>query len=141
MNRIDMTRKYIQSKASGWLIEHLEGVAEAAAELARRRGLDPELAEIAGLLHDIARAYDPFVSKHGPRVAEYARQWLESTARFTPQEVDQICRAITYHSKKRLIHSPFDEVLKDGDVYDHVVNGLFLDKDQARIETLTEELG
>ena len=140
MNRIELTKQYIAAIAPEWLKEHLAGVAEAAAELARRRGLNAELAEIAGWLHDIARALDPRAEKHGPRGAELAREWLSETGRFEESEIDTICRAIYYHSKKRLIHSPFDEVLKDGDVYDHVVSGLFLDKDAQRIRRLSDEL-
>lgn len=140
MNRIELTQQYITAIAPDWLRQHLAGVAEAAAELARRRGLNAELAEIAGWLHDIARALDPWAEKHGPRGAELARDWLSETGRFEESEIDTICQAIYYHSKKRLIHSPFDEVLKDGDVYDHVVSGLFLDKDAERIRRLSDEL-
>lgn len=140
MNRIEMTRQYIHRIAPSWLIEHLEGVAEASAELAKRRGLDSELMEIAGLLHDIARAIDPYADKHGPRGAKHSREWLESTGAFSLEEIERITTAIYYHSKKRLVHSPFDEVLKDGDVYDHVVSGLFLEKDEARISALIKEL-
>lgn len=140
MNRIELTRNYVKKVSSGWLFDHLEGVAQAASELARRRGENEELAEIAGYLHDIARAVDPYADKHGPRGSEIARTWLESTKQFSTEEIDQICHAIFYHSKKRLVHSPFDEVLKDGDVYHHVIDGLFLQKDEDRIESLMKEL-
>lgn len=140
MNRIELTQQYIADITPDWLKQHLAGVAQAAAELARRRGLDAELAEIAGWLHDIARALDPWAEKHGPRGAELAGEWLSETGRFEESEINTICQAIYYHSKKRLIHSPFDEVLKDGDVYDHVVSGLFLDKDAERIRRLSDEL-
>ncbi|HHT21590.1 MAG TPA: HD domain-containing protein [Tissierellia bacterium] len=140
MKRIESTRQYIHRVAPEWLINHLEGVAEASAELARRRGLESELAEIAGLLHDIARSLDPSAQKHGPRGAELAREWLEDSGEFTAEEIEQITTAIHYHSKKRLVHSPFDEVLKDGDVYDHVLSGLFLSKDEDRIRQLIKEL-
>lgn len=140
MNRCEITKNHVKKISPSWLWDHLRGVAEASAELAKRRGLDPELAEIAGWLHDIARAVDPYADKHGPAGAKLAADWLSQTGLFQPEEVEQIRHAIYYHSKKRLIHSPFDEVLKDGDVYDHVVSGLFLDKDQDRIKALMLEL-
>lgn len=140
MNRSEITKKYVQKISPKWLYDHLEGVALASEELAKRRGENEELALIAGYLHDIARALDPYAEKHGPRGAELARDWLQTTKLFTEEEMNQICQAIHYHSKKRLIHSPFDEVLKDGDVYDHVTTGLFLEKDEDRVTQLSIEL-
>ena len=56
---------------------HLYGVSLAAAMLAKKRGLDPELASMAGMLHDLhayrAGSYDD----HAHKGAELARQILE----------------------------------------------------------------
>lgn len=52
-------RGWLQQRLSPHRYTHSLGVAAAARELAERFGADPAQAELAGLLHDIAREWRP----------------------------------------------------------------------------------
>jgi HD superfamily phosphodiesterase len=98
---------------------HLYGVSQACALLALRRGQDAELAATAGMLHDIAtyRTNDPI--NHAARSAAEARQVLQEIGRFSTEEIEAVCRAISRHSDKAALDDPFSELLKDADVLQH----------------------
>lgn len=53
----DGMRELLKSRLKPGRFEHSLGVAETAAELAGRFGIDREKARIAGLLHDCAREF------------------------------------------------------------------------------------
>ncbi len=103
-------------------VAHLHGVSLVAVMIAKKRGEDPELAAMAGLLHDLyaykAGSYDDH-ARHG---AEYARKILEKLELTTPEETEVICSAIGHHDSKAETDSPMDEVLKDADVLHHTLD-------------------
>lgn len=110
MERIERLKEEVanlyQSKQSGradwadWIYAgHVVPVGEASREVALRFGGSPELAEAAGLLHDVADAVikreDP---THESRSMEIARELLEKTG-FTDAEVAIVVDdAIAHHS-------------------------------------------
>lgn len=98
---------------------HLYGVAEIAALLALQRGVDPELASAAGLLHDISTYATGDSRNHAGRSAAMARSCLRSSGLFTEDETSAVCNAIAHHSDKSATHAPLDELLKDADVLQH----------------------
>ena len=57
-------------------IAHLHGVSLAAVMIAKKRGEDPELAAMAGLLHDMYAYKSGSYDDHARLGAEYARQIL-----------------------------------------------------------------
>jgi uncharacterized protein len=123
---------------------HLNGVSLAATLLAEKRGLDSELAAMAGLLHDMAAYRSGSYDDHAHRGADYARDVLRAMGETTEDEIDQICSMIYHHDDKQIIDSPLDEVLKDADVIHHCFNDLskpVKDKEKARFNALIEELG
>ncbi len=123
---------------------HLNGVSLAATLLAEKRGLDSELAAMAGLLHDMAAYRSGSYDDHAHRGADYARDVLRAMGETTEDEIDQICSMIYHHDDKQVIDSPLDEVLKDADVIHHCFNDLskpVKDKEKARFNALIEELG
>lgn len=101
---------------------HLYGVAGNAALLAIRRGLDPELAAAAGLLHDISTYATGERKNHAGRSAAMARTCMKGSGLFTQEEMDAICSAIAHHSDKDKQQAPLDEVLKDADVMHHCLH-------------------
>ena len=124
MSRLKDLRKYVnkellkmsdEDKRTGAIV-HLYGVSLAATMIAKKRGLDPELArEILGK--------------------------LELT---TEEETETICSAIYHHDDKYAVDAPMDEVLKDADVIHHCMNDLskkVKDKEKARYASLCEEFG
>ena len=98
---------------------HLFGVSAFAALLAMRRGLNVELAGVAGLLHDIATYTSGSSEDHARRSARQARQILDDIGVFSPEETDAIGTAIANHSNKGEVQDPFSELLKDADVLQH----------------------
>ncbi len=127
MNRVELVRQVVdeivQAQPDTWLrrwgLIHLYGVSQAATLLALRRGLDPDLATVAGLLHDL----DTYRTKAGPdhadRSAALARHVLGAMDGFLLLEVEAICTAISRHMDKEEMHGPLDELLKDADVWQH----------------------
>ena len=152
MNRIETVRQQVdtillgmsdaEERRCGYV--HLYGVAQACALLAKKRGESVELAVIAGMLHDIYSYANMDAADHAHKGATIAREILESLNVFSEEETDLICTAIYRHSDKELVHNALDEILKDGDVLQHVMyNPLFEIKqtEQERYGKLAAELG
>lgn len=122
---------------------HLYGVAGNAALLALHRGIDPVLATVCGLLHNISAYATGDRRNHAGRSAAMARSCLRGARLFTDEEVDAVCSAIAHHSDKDKIHTPLDEVLKDADVLHHVLHNPAKPVDEkytARYEAIMQEL-
>ena len=94
----------------------LYGVSLMAVFLARKRDVDPELAGVAGMLHDLASYGTGNPTDHGPRSAMRAGEILSETEAFTGKEIQQIQSTITHHSNKDATHGLFDELPKDANV-------------------------
>jgi HD superfamily phosphohydrolase YqeK len=136
MNRISMIKQYvdkiIQSIASTEerknAYVHTYGVAQCCSIIAGRRGLNPELAYISGLLHDIYAYYTGSYLCHAQSGVDMVRPAIRNMNIFTDDEKMIILSAIFYHSNKELIHDKYDEVLKDADILQP-----FLDDSCSRI--------
>jgi len=98
---------------------HLYGVSLLATLLARARGLDEELAGVAGMLHDLVSYETGDSTDHGPRSSLRAGEMLRSLGGFDEEEIVRIQSAISHHSDKASIHGRFEELLKDADVLQH----------------------
>ena len=123
---------------------HLHGVSLAAVLIARRRGQDPELAAMAGLLHDLWAYRSGSYDNHAHLGADYARKVLGKMEITTSDETDIICDAIWHHDDKANIDSNFAEVLKDADVIDHCLTDPTKEikgKERSRYEKLCLEFG
>ena len=72
-----------------------------------------------------------------------ARSILSRTGLFSEEEIKTVFSAIFYHSNKKEIHGPLDEILKDADVMQHCLfdPGYVSKKDRERFEGLCEEFG
>lgn len=123
---------------------HLYGVAQCMVLLAGRRGLDPELSRIIGLLHDIYSYRTGNSEQHAVHGAEIVREMFanELAGLFTEEEQGIIVDAIAHHSEKNAVHGPYEELLKDADViqrylYDETTEGLC----RTRVESTAAELG
>ena len=152
MSRLKELRKYVDSKLNKMDDEdkrlsataHLYGVSLAAQMLAKKRGLDPELAGMAGMLHDMHAYKTGSYDDHAHLGAELARKILGKLELTSPEETDIICQAIYHHDDKASIDGPMDELLKDADVIDHCFKDStkpVKEKEQKRYESLCKELG
>ena len=128
MSRVKDLQKYIhqvlkesidgQNKRAN-AVAHLHGVALAAVLLAKKRGEDPELAAMAGLLHDMYAYKNDNYEDHAHRGADYAREILQELGLTDERETEVICSAIFHHDSKAEDDGPMDEILKDADVIHH----------------------
>jgi len=133
-----------QPKNVRYFISHLYGVQRFCTLLAMKRGLDTEIAATCGMLHDIYQVTAGTTEDHAVKGAVVAEKMLKESKLYSAEEISVITTAISRHSKKRKIHGPYDEVLKDGDVLDHCFyNPVFpiLEKEIIRYNNLLRELG
>ncbi len=152
MSRLKELRAYVDKKINELededkhisAIAHLYGVSLAAQILAKKRGLDPELAAMAGMLHDMHAYMSDSYEDHAHLGAELGRGILEKLELTTPEETEIICSAIYHHDDKALLDSPMDELLKDADVLDRCFKDAskpVKEKEQKRYDALCKELG
>ncbi|WP_242840137.1 HD domain-containing protein [Oribacterium sp. FC2011] len=152
MSRLKELRKYIDKKLNKMededkrtgAIAHLYGVSLAAQMIAKKRNLDPELAAMAAMLHDMHAYKTGSYDDHAHLGADYARNVLTKLELTTPEETEIICSAIYHHDDKLNVDGPMDEVLKDADVIHHCVNDLskpIKEKEQARFDSIMKEFG
>lgn len=152
MGRLKELRKYVDGRLNGMpdedkrnsAIVHLYGVSLAATMIAKKRGLDPEIASMAAMLHDLYAYESGSYDDHAHKGADLARQILGELGLTTKEETKQICSAIYHHDDKRAADAPMDEVLKDADVIHHCMNDLskpVKEKEQARFDSLCKEFG
>lgn len=127
MNRIEAVRDKINiliEKNSDPQIKriayvHLYGVAQACALIAAKRGLNSELAVIAGMMHDIYAYTSGDRINHAERGAAICRSIMTDMRIFSYDEIKMVFSAVYHHSDKSAVHTPFDELLKDADVMQH----------------------
>jgi uncharacterized protein len=98
---------------------HLYGVASICALLALKRGLDPQICAVAGMLHDISSYKTGDATDHAQRSVLEAAEILSETGGFAQKEIDEVCEAISKHSAKDEKDGELAELLKDADVLQH----------------------
>lgn len=152
MGRLKELRTYVDSRLNDLpdadkrnsAIVHLYGVSLAAVMIAKKRGLDPEIASMAAMLHDLYAYQSGSYEDHAHKGADLARTILEELGLTNADETDAICCAIYHHDDKLVTDGPMDEVLKDADVIHHCMNDTskaIKEKEKARYENLCREFG
>ena len=127
---------------------HLYGVGLMASLLALKRGYSreiAEMAEIAGMLHDLLtyvdRAED--TDDHAHKCADYAKKMvLNNLDCFTEEEKIQMYNGIYNHSDKHEKGFWFDEIIKDADAVQHSLRNPMEDffYSKERIQQVIREL-
>ena len=150
-NRIEILRSHIDNLSddsvdggSCFIESHMLSVSNFAAMIAMKRGLDPEIATMIGLLHDIHPLLTGDYTEHAKQGSLLAEEILSKLNITTQEETELICTAVRYHSKKRSVHDAYSELIKDADVLSHCFYNISfpaLEKDQARFEALKKEFG
>jgi len=149
MNRIDRIIRYLQNyiyednlEMRSMYLMHIFGVAQFASMIALKRGLNPEIATISALLHDIHTLDTLDPEKHAKKGALLARSILNEMNITDDKETDIICTAIHNHSSKAKVHGEYDELLKDADVLQHCLYNTQIPpsmKDEERFRKLLAE--
>jgi uncharacterized protein len=98
----------------GWY--HVDRVRRLAVFLARAEGVDPWLAELAALIHDVGRTAPGPDVQHGLRSAEMARPVLARLP-LSEQEREELLHAVRWHNSGRA-DAPLLRVLRDADMLD-----------------------
>ena len=152
MGRQKELRKYVDNELNKMedtdkrnsAIVHLYEVSLAATMIAKKRGLDPEIASMAAMLHDFHAYKSGSYDNHAHKGADLAREILGKLKLTDDAETELICSAIYHHSDKLVTDGPMDEVLKDADVILHCMNDLskaIKEEEQARFNKLCTEFG
>lgn len=148
MDRVDAVRQKIdeillqQSDTADHQpsLVHLYGVSAACTLLALRRELDPELASLMGLLHDLYAYQYGKAGNHAERGALEAGQLLWSVGGFSAEEIGAITQSIAHHSDKAGAHGPYEELLKDADILQHYLFDLAVPLTWAKEQRLNRTL-
>ncbi len=152
MGRLKELRKYVNAELDKMedadkrtsAINHLYGVSLAATMIAKKRGLDAEIASMAAMLHDLHAYKTGSYDDHAHLGADLTREILNELKLTDQAETDMICSAIYHHDDKLVVDGPMDELLKDADVIHHCMNDLSKEvknKEKARFESLCKEFG
>ena len=152
MSRLKELRKYVDVELTKMedankrtsAIAHLYGVSLAATMIAKKRDLDPEIASMAAMLHDLHAYKTGSYEDHAHLGADLAKEILRELKLTDETETDMICSAIYHHDDKLVTDAPMDEVLKDADVIHHCMNDLskpIKEKEQARFDKLCAKFG
>ena len=127
---------------------HLYGVGLMASLLALKRGYSreiAEMAEIAGMLHDLLTYVDRSedTDDHAHKCADYAKKMvLDSLDCFSEEEKIQMYHGIYNHSDKHEKGFWFDEIIKDADAVQHSLRNPMEDffYSKERIQQVIREL-
>ena len=120
LKEIDKYEKLIPKRAHfiDWERVHMVSSAAIGYELAEQRGVDPVLAAAACTCHDYGRIITGKQKGHAEAGYIPVREFLRSTGLFEEDEIEQIAVAVKNHSKKELVGTPLEEIVKDADVLD-----------------------
>ncbi len=154
MSRLKELRKYVDAELNQMedadkrnsAVAHLYGVSLAATMIAKKRGLDPEIASMAAMLHDLHAYKIGSYDDHAHKGAELAGEILGKLNLTDEAETEMICSAIYHHDDKLVTDSPMDEVLKDADVMKEWSRGIrrswiiFITKRYVELRTAEKEI-
>jgi uncharacterized protein len=103
-----------EAVAHGWL--HTDRVRRNIRHLAAAEGVDPILADMAALLHDVGRARPGPESEHGARSAAMAGPILDAVP-LCAVDCEAILYAVRWHNSRRA-DTPLLCILRDADMLD-----------------------
>ena len=133
-----------------WSLMHIFSCSQLSKLLALSRGLNPELAGIAGAIHDLAIIETGIFKNHGPIGAEFVTKLIKEYNSsygvkhgiITEEELEIITQATIFHSDKRnYSDNDFVELIKDVDSLDRYLHGketydFYLDRTNRALKDL-----
>lgn len=123
---------------------HLYGVSKLSSMIAMKRGLNSEIACVAGMLHDLFAYRTGIHEEHDKKGSKEARKLLDNTKLYDEDEIKIIVSAIYHHSDKDNVHGEYDELLKDAEVLQHYLYNVTMpieDKEKKRLIAILNEFG
>ena len=108
-----------RESSSHWEIMHSSTCKAFMHVLAEKRGLDVELARVAGALHDFYVIKTGKYKDHARLGADLVAEILNNTQQFSDQEITAIVDMVGNHSDKHIYSdNQYNELIKDADVFD-----------------------
>jgi uncharacterized protein len=116
-----------------WSIMHMHTTTQLAKILAIKRNLDPELAGLVSVFHDVYTLLTGRYKDHGVKAEEYIREIVgvynkecrQVTGTISEENVSVIVEAVADHSDKQNVsENPYTELLRDADSLDAYLNGM-----------------
>ncbi|NLL38827.1 MAG: HD domain-containing protein [Clostridiales bacterium] len=135
MREIDKYGEMIPDRyaSADWEKLHMASSARLAYMMALERGVNPELAACACAVHDYGRIVTGKQPGHAEAGYEPVKSFLKSLGDlFTPEEQEIIALATKNHSKKSVVGTPYDEIVKDADVVDCYQYGIPFERDEQK---------
>jgi uncharacterized protein len=132
LDLLEIKRDIERDQPYTWSLTHAISCSQICKLLATSRGLDVEIAAIAGVVHDLAIIATGKFEKHGPIGAPLVEEFLtsynldygEECGLIAPEEISMIVQATKNHtSKKDFTDNLFDELIKDADSLDRFLHG------------------
>lgn len=97
--------------------KHFSHVLEYSDLLAKKRGLNPTVAKLTAMLHDVGRIKNGTSGKqHARDGKKLARKWLSEVGY---KQVETVATAIKNHRHKARIEDSYSELIKDADSLAH----------------------
>lgn len=136
-----------------WSIMHMHTSTQLAKILAIKKNLDPELAGLVCVFHDVYTLLTGEYRDHGVKaehyvreiVDEYNKRWGIKSGIISEEEVSVIVDAVAVHSdKQKSSDNPYTELLRDIDSLDAYLNGMEPGENtgrKQRVRSVTRELG
>ena len=108
-------------------IAHLAYSACLGALLARKRGLDMDIAQTAGYLHDVwlhlnAPYTEDTVKLHAHEGAVLAERFMREMGEYSEAEINTVMVMIENHDFTSQTDDPMSEIMKDADMFSHYLN-------------------
>lgn len=108
-------------------ISHLNYSACLGAIMARKRGLDMDMAQTAGLLHDVWLHMnypydDEIAARHAHEGAVLAEKIMREHGEYSEEEIETVVRMIENHDFTSQTNDPMSEIMKDADMFSHYLN-------------------
>jgi len=132
-----------------WSIMHMYTTMQLAKIYAIKRNLNPELAGLVCVFHDIHSLHTGEHENHGERAAPYIKEiiqqynmrWGSEIGVISEDEVETIVQAIRVHSDKTSVSDePYTELLKDIDSLDAYLNGMEPWEKSSRLQRVKSAL-
>lgn len=142
LKEIDRCEKIVpeeeRDEPTDWERVHISSCAKLGYLLGEKRGVDPILAACACAVHDYGRIMTGKQEGHAERGYLPVQEFLRGTALFTEEEIQMMAEAVKNHSKKSMVGTALEEIVKDADVLDFFQYGADMPRaeQQTRLDNL-----
>ena len=114
---VDIKKQFDERSHIAHGFDHVERVANLARHIAKREGYDPDIAGMAGYLHDIGRTMQDEEKDHGPAGVAPAKILLDQHTNLSEDIKQDVLNAIRDHSLLET-DGMLTHIIQDADMLD-----------------------